>query len=84
MTQEKIDMYVMTNQKYLPAEKIIFIKQKLQEIDEEKFSLVSTRFVWRRSLHDGRYRNGNFEIGYYGIMRNFNHCGLVFSTEKNT
>ena len=42
MKQDKIDMYVMTNQKYLPAEKLVFIKQKLQEMDEEKFTLVST------------------------------------------
>lgn len=41
MTQDKIDMYIMTNQKYLPAEKIVFIKQKLLEADENKFSLVS-------------------------------------------
>lgn len=36
MTQDRIDMYVMTNQKYLPAEKIVFIKQKLMEADESK------------------------------------------------
>lgn len=41
MTQERVDMYVMTNQKYLPAEKIVFIKQKLLSVDEEKFNLVS-------------------------------------------
>lgn len=41
MTQDKVDMYVMTNQKYLPAEKIVFIKQKLLEADESKFQLVS-------------------------------------------
>ena len=41
MTQEKVDMYIMTNQKYLPGEKIVFIKQKLLEMDESKFSLVS-------------------------------------------
>lgn len=41
MTQDKVDMYVMTNQKYLPAEKIVFLKQKLLTADEEKFSLVS-------------------------------------------
>ena len=27
--------------KYLPAEKIVFIKQKLLNVDEEKFNLVS-------------------------------------------
>ena len=41
MTQERVDMYIMTNQKYLPAEKIVFLKQKLLEADENKFSLVS-------------------------------------------
>lgn len=42
MTQDKVDMYVMTNQKYLPAEKIVFLKQKLMEADENKFQLVSS------------------------------------------
>ena len=41
MAQDKVDTYIMTNQKYLPAEKIVFLKQKLLEIDETKFSLVS-------------------------------------------
>lgn len=41
MDQQKIDMFIMTNQKYFPAEKIIFLKEKLRTIDEEKFNLVS-------------------------------------------
>lgn len=41
MEQQKIDMFIMTNQKYFPAEKIMFLKEKLRTIDEEKFSLVS-------------------------------------------
>ena len=41
MKQDQIDMYIMTNQKYLPADKIVFIKQKMQEVDDEKFSLIS-------------------------------------------
>ena len=41
MTQERVDLYLMTNQKYLPAEKVVFLKQKLLETDESKFSLVS-------------------------------------------
>ena len=41
MDQQKIDMFIMTNQKYFPAEKIMFLKEKLRTIDEEKFSLVS-------------------------------------------
>lgn len=41
MDAQKVDMFVMTNQKYLPAEKIVFLKQKLSEVDDAKFSLVS-------------------------------------------
>ena len=42
MDASKLDMFVMTNQKYLPAEKIVFIKEKLKNIDEERFALVSS------------------------------------------
>ena len=42
MDQQKLDMYIMTNQKYFPEEKIMYLKDKLRTIDEEKFSLVST------------------------------------------
>lgn len=41
MDQQKIDMFIMTNQKYFPAEKIMFLKEKLRTIDEDKFALVS-------------------------------------------
>lgn len=42
MDTTKLDMFVMTNQKYLPTEKIVFIKEKLKNIDEERFALVSS------------------------------------------
>lgn len=42
MDSQKVDMYVMTNQKYFPAEKIVFLKQKLLEADESKFALASS------------------------------------------
>lgn len=42
MDTAKLDMFVMSNQKYLPAEKIVFIKEKLKNIDEERFALVSS------------------------------------------
>jgi len=41
MDATRLDMFVMTNQKYLPAEKIVFIKEKMKNIDEERFALVS-------------------------------------------
>lgn len=42
MDQNKVDMYVMTNQKYFPAEKIMYLKEKLATMDESKFTMVST------------------------------------------
>ena len=42
MEQQKIDMFIMTNQKYFPAEKVMYLKDKLRTMDEDKFSLVST------------------------------------------
>lgn len=42
MDQQRLDMYIMTNQKYFPAEKIMYLKDKLAAMDDSKFSLVST------------------------------------------
>lgn len=42
MDQNKVDMYIMTNQKYFPAEKIMYLKEKLAAMDESKFTMVST------------------------------------------
>ena len=42
MEQNKIDMFIMTNQKYLPAEKIMYLKEKMKDMSEDKMSLIST------------------------------------------
>lgn len=42
LDQNKIDMYIMTNQKYFPEEKIVYLKDKLRTMDDQKFSLIST------------------------------------------
>lgn len=42
MEQQKIDMFIMTNQKYLPTEKIMYVKSKLADISEDKEYLLST------------------------------------------
>lgn len=41
MEQQKIDMYLMSNQKYFPAEKIGFLRDKLKDIDDSKFATLS-------------------------------------------
>lgn len=42
MDQNKVDMYIMTNQKYFPAEKIMYLKEKLAAMDENKITMIST------------------------------------------
>lgn len=42
MDAQKVDMFIMTNKKYLPEEKVVFLKQKLMEADESKFALASS------------------------------------------
>ncbi len=42
MEQQKVDMYIMSNQKYFPAEKIVYLKEKLMATDESKFALLSS------------------------------------------
>ena len=44
LDQQKIDMFMMTNQKYFPEEKIVYLKDKLRTMDDDKFSLISTAF----------------------------------------
>lgn len=41
VAQEKVDMYIMTNRKYFPEGKIVYLKEKMLTMDEDKFSLVS-------------------------------------------
>ena len=41
MDQQKVDMYIMTNQKYFPAEKIMLLKERLLALDEQRFQMVS-------------------------------------------
>lgn len=99
MNKEKIDMYVMTNQKYLPADKLVFVKQKLQDIDEDKFSLVSTvefkdpTTILLISLFLGGFGVDRFMLGDTGMgilkLLTMGLCGILtvidwFSVQKKT
>lgn len=37
MEQQKIDMFISANRKYLPEEKMIYLKDRLKNTEEEKF-----------------------------------------------
>lgn len=39
---QRVDMFIMTNQKYFPAEKIMYLKEKLMAMDDSKFTLISS------------------------------------------
>jgi TM2 domain-containing membrane protein YozV len=40
MQQDRADMFIMTNAKYLPTEKIYMIKERLLAQDESKMSII--------------------------------------------
>lgn len=39
--KQKVDMFIMTHQKYFPAEKMVFLREKLYKLEASKFSLIS-------------------------------------------
>lgn len=40
VNREKVDSFIMSNQKYFPASKIFYLKEKLYGLTESKFSRV--------------------------------------------
>lgn len=41
MDMQKVDLFIMTNQKYLPAEKIQFLRERLLASDDNKMIMIS-------------------------------------------
>ena len=39
--RQKVDMFLMSNQKYFPVAKMMYLKEKLYNLTEEKFSMLS-------------------------------------------
>lgn len=39
--RQKVDMFLMCNQKYFPASKMVYLKEKLYNLTEEKFAMLS-------------------------------------------
>lgn len=42
MMQDRVDMFLMTNQKYLPPERIQFLRERMLMADESRFQMLST------------------------------------------
>lgn len=97
MEMQKVDMYIMANQKYLPAEKIMYLKQKLVETSEEKFAMLSTvefkdpTTILLISLFLGSWGVDRFMLGDTGVgilkLLTGGVCGILtivdwFSVQK--
>ena len=41
MDMQRVDMYIMTNQKYFPAEKLPFLRDRLLICDYQRFMMIS-------------------------------------------
>lgn len=85
--QQKVDMYIMTNQKYFPSEKIVYLKEKLRTMDDEKFALVSTvelkdpMTLTLISIFLGAFGVDRFMIGHIGMgflkLLTAGGCGIL-------
>ena len=42
MDMQRVDMYIMTNQKYFPAEKLPFLRDRLLNCDYQRFMMISS------------------------------------------
>lgn len=42
MHPQTVDNYIIINQKYFPGDKILFLKERLYAMDEQRFSMLST------------------------------------------
>lgn len=73
MEQQKVDMFLMTNGKFFPEEKIMFIRERLLAMDDTKAALMmSIQFkdptiALVLSLLTGAYGVDRFYIGDTGV-----------------
>ena len=99
MDAQKVDMFMVTNQKYFPADKMIYIKEKLLSLDDSKFLLVSSvdlkdpTVLLIVSIFLGSFGIDRFMLGDIGIgvlkLLTCGCCGILtiidwFTVSKKT
>ncbi len=42
MDQQKVEMFMMANQKNFPADKLMYVREKLSTMPDEKYNVIST------------------------------------------
>ncbi len=85
---QKVEMYILSNRQYFPSEKLIYMKNKMFEMDENKFELVSTvdlkspQIIMLVSIFLGELGIDRFMIGDIGmgILKLFTGglCGILW------
>ena len=99
MDTQKLEMYIITNSKYFPEEKIVYLKEKLSTMDDSKFMLLSAMelkdpttlliiSIFVGSFGIDRFMLGDTGMGVLKLLTG-GLCGILtiidwFSISKNT
>ena len=42
MEQQKIELFLTTNQKYFPGDKMVLIKEKMSQLDDDRYLTITS------------------------------------------
>lgn len=65
MDAQRVDMYLLANQKFFPAEKLMYLKEKLLNMDDSRFEMLSVIELKDPTM----YLVISILLGYLGVDR---------------